>query len=565
MADIEDQDSFFSGQHQSSTPRSLLGEGVVSRLLNCRFIKGAITNAIAFDEFKVSYYGGPSARVYASGITYQNILDKGDVQLLAPLETFTSKSLVAVISDIIFLIDVDSGIARDITPVGFSTDPDSAYPLSYLDNDSGVYGSGSYLTIFNWPNRPIFINADEARFSKESSFEMPPSRVGATAGLRSFVVSGFNTMYAGDPFGGASPLGPLNFQETLDSGGSYFGQTFTMGSILSNEEVTAVCRLPKFLGPSQDFIAQSILVSTRNHKYIIAGSAPRASWDNGIQFITYGGSGEGISGPLACTNLGDNVVYTSLSGRIKNLAQDQEKDTSMRETFFDEPLGQYLSENESSFHFRDWYKTLDHSRSIIKYNKERLFASVYPVLSPSIDKYGAKKYTYSHRALAVASVDSGTLVGATAQIAWEGFYNSINPVGMVTLADDLYVVSKGQYGDVRFLKRNDQRDSSAKSVIYTRGYFSTIGGRRKSVNKAVLYFRELSGPVDITVSALVNDRWKQIGKKAKSNSKIVKLTTFDKCVTDSFSVPLKIDIDHNGERFALESVRVDGETYRDEK
>ena len=138
-------------------------------------------------------------------------------------------------------------------------DSSEGYPLSYLDNDGGVSGSGGFLVIFNWPNRPIFINQNGARLSVESAFEMPPARLGATAGLRAFVATGDNIVSAGDPFGGAEPLAPLTFREMLDPGtedsnpGDFFGQTFTLGSILNNEQITAICRLPKFGGPSQDF------------------------------------------------------------------------------------------------------------------------------------------------------------------------------------------------------------------------------------------------------------------------------------------------------------------------
>ena len=347
------------------------------RLINSRFVEGAITNAIGFDELDISYVAGPDARPFAASLTYDQILKIGDVQLVAPLDNVAGNFLVAVISGIIFSIDLDTCLATDITPQDACLPTTSCTPLSYLDNDGGVYGAGGFLVIFNWPNRPIFINQDGARVSDEDNYEMPPSRLGATAGLRSFVISGDNTLYASDPFGGANELAPLTFQETLEPGADYFGQTYTIGNVLNNEYVTAICRLPKFLGPNQEFLAQSILVSTRHSKYIVAAGAPRDSWDN-IQFITYAGSLEGVAGPLACTNIGDNLVYMSTGGRIKNISQDQARETGLVENFFDEPLGQYLCCQEANFHFRDWYRTLDHSRSVLKFHRDRLYATVYP-------------------------------------------------------------------------------------------------------------------------------------------------------------------------------------------
>ena len=118
MAAIDDQDRFFSGQHNSSVPRHLLSEGDVARLYNGRFIEGAITNALGFDELEFTYVAGNDTRVFASNVTYGDILSRGDVHLVAPLSNLNGNFLVAVISSIIFLLDTDTLVAYDITPQG---------------------------------------------------------------------------------------------------------------------------------------------------------------------------------------------------------------------------------------------------------------------------------------------------------------------------------------------------------------------------------------------------------------------------------------------------------------
>ena len=74
MATQDDRDRFFTGQVDASSPKHLLGEGTISRLLNGRFIEGAITNAIGFDEFFPSYGGGEKARLFAKPATYQQLI-----------------------------------------------------------------------------------------------------------------------------------------------------------------------------------------------------------------------------------------------------------------------------------------------------------------------------------------------------------------------------------------------------------------------------------------------------------------------------------------------------------
>jgi hypothetical protein len=560
VAEIEDVDRFFSGQLNASTPRHLIGEGEAIRLINARFVEGAITNAVGFDELPVKYRDDKN--FFASPLSYQEILETGDVQLVAPLENTSGKFLIAVISGRLFKIDLSNNIATDITFASASLPENSnIYPLSYIDNNGAVYGVGGYLVIFNGFNRPIFISAEDARSSREDSYEMPPSWMGATAGSRAFVIARPNILNISDPLGGSSSLAPLTFDESLNPSGTYYGQVFTIGSALESDPVTAVCRLPSYGTGVEEFLARSILISTSQKKYIVSAGSARATWDSpGSNFIYYAGLSDGISGPLAWTNIGELLFYVSSTGRLKTLGQDAERDQGLQESFMDESLGQYLCPLESNFFYRDWYRTLDHSRSIAKYHMDRLYVTVYPIKVPARSVYGKKHLSPSHRALAVGSIDSTTRLGPTATIAWEGFYDWLNPIGIVTVGSDLYVVSKDVYGRVRFYKENFQKSDDHTSTIYTRGYFSAIAGKARSMLVVELFFRRLFGEVKITISYLVNDKWVK-GSVCTTNSKYVRTTLEKRCKTSSYSIPLKIDIEHKGCRFELESVRANGETH----
>lgn len=563
MAFIEDKDRFFSGKVNASTPKHLIGEGEVARLLNARFIEGAITNAIGFEELEITF---PNNDYISRGnVSYSDLLARGDFQLLAPLSNVYGKFLIAIISGVIFQINLDNLEAVDITPIdSFLTEESiTAYPLSFIDNDGDIYGVGGYLVIFNYPNRPIFVSQYGARISNAFKWEMPVARIGATGGSRAFVISANNILYASDPLGAASSSAPLTFQETLDPAGTYTGQIFTIGSSLDMAYITAVCRIPRLLGVSEDFLAQSLLFSTKNKKYIVQAGAPRTDWES-IQFISYGGTSDGIAGPQACTNIGSSVLYISHTGRIKNYAQDQDRDSSLVETYMDESLGQYLGEYESSFYFRPYYKTLNHSKGYIKYTRDRLYATVYPYLAPALSRYREKAQTYTHRALAVASLDPATLIGPQASLTWECFLTWLNPVALATLDNTLYVASKNEYGKIQFFKESFTKIDEHKSTIFTRGYFAGIDGRGKTLSEVTLYFRVLYGSVKIRISYLVNNKWTVAGECTTSN-KLVRFTVKPKCKSDSWGVPLKIEIDHNGCKFELESVRVEGDSSAKEK
>lgn len=348
MTVITDSDRFFVGRQNSSSPKYLLDEGVVSRLVNGRFIEGAITNSLNCEEFKPRYAFGSDKRPFAATLTYDEILNEGDVQLTAPIENIAGKFLVQVISGVLFLIDVKTYLAYDITPTDSLLPESSAENiLTYIHNSGSVYGVGGYLCIFNYPNRPIFVNQNGARLSDPFNNEVPASRLGASAGNRVFVISGDNILLSSDPFGGAYDLAPLTFNQIFNPSTGFTGQTHIIGSSLDASRVTALARIPKFLGPNEGFLAKNLLASTEKHKYIIAAGEQRDQWQN-VQFITYAGSSDGIAGPNAWDNIGDNIIYISSTGRIKSIAQDQTRDSGMTESFWDEELGQYLCKYESS-------------------------------------------------------------------------------------------------------------------------------------------------------------------------------------------------------------------------
>jgi hypothetical protein len=570
VAAIPDQDRYFQGSLAASTPYQFTAEGVVSRLLNGRFVKGAITNAIGFDELVLTFQPtvtktSAGLKQYSSGATFEDVLGRGDIQLVAPLENINGRSLIVVASGVVFQIDLKTLVATNITPKNaFLPEESSENPISYTDNDGGVYGVGGYLVIFNYPNKSIFINQDGSRLALDSNYEVPPSRMGVTAGSRLFIGSSDNLVLASDPFGGFNPLAPLTFEETLSRDSSYFDQIYKIGTSLDVEYITAMGRLPRYLSSSQEFLAQNVIISTNRRKYILNASATRDTWDN-IQLISYAGSSDPIAGPLALTNIGDSLLYISLTGRIKAMGQDQQRETGMVETFMDDVLGQYLCPCESQYYFREWYKTLDHSRSILKFHKDRLYATVYPTRVPSINLYGEDSTAPTHKALAVASLDPLMKLGPSAELSWESFYDWLNPIGLVTFSDDLVVLSKNEYGANKIYIQNLNKVDEHSTVIYTRGYFSNAEGNAKSITEGSLYFRRLGGPVRVRVSYLKDNNWvcgsdgladKQLHKFSFKNSR---------CRTDSSSIPLKIELEHKGQRFELEAIRVTGEIHREEK
>ena len=395
-------DKLFSGVVRASDPPYSLQPGEVRRLVNASFREGTITNGLTLEKIEFENQTGTLPNTNTS---YSDLLSLGDPQVFAPLDTPDGKFIVGVISERMFRYNLQTCLVEDITPANSFIQCEA---MNYLGNDGGTSGAGATAVIYNNNNRPIFVTSDSVRVSDRGINEMPPARFGVSVGNRIANITGNNLLSFSDPLGGRNS--PLTFNETFleandnisppTPAGEFFGQVFSIGSSLDNEFVTGMCRLPKYLGPSQEFLAHSLYITTNRHHYIVQANAPRSTWDE-IEFIAYAGNQEGFAGPHACTAAGSDIIYINTKGRIRRISESQQTETSLVNTFMDEPLGQYFCENETDFSHRRWYETLDHSRSCIKYSGQRVYATVRPFLTTSINQSGRRYRTISHQALAV--------------------------------------------------------------------------------------------------------------------------------------------------------------------
>lgn len=561
MPSVPDKDRFFSGSIDAATPPHLLEEGKLVRLLNARFENGSVTNAIGFDEIPLHFPQGGNTRIFAKKYTYQALIDRGDIQLLAPLNNLFYEFLLTVVNGRLLMIDPEDGSVNDITPRD-SFLPNSSYQnrLTFIGNEGGVSGVGGTTVILNDLNRPIFATIDRVRISSEVNMEMPPMRLAESAGNRVFSISGSNTLWGSDAIG-QTPGAPLTYSDTLTPSTGYYGDTFVIGSFLDGEYITSMCRLPKYLGPSEEFYAHSLYVFSEKHRFIVAAEAARAVWkQEGYNFILYAGAAEGGAGPLARTVAGDTIVYEDTRGRIKQIIQDQTRNTGLQEVFFDAPLGQYADIDAVNFGFKSWYQLLNHSRAVVNYYSSRIFATVYPTMVPCINSNGDADYAPSNKALAVASMASDTRLGGVASPVWEGFYDWLQPSQCVVSKDNFFVFSKDFYGRNRLFKMNHQKRDDHRSVIYTRAYFAQVdGGSDRTLSKGELFFLEIGKNTKVKISYLANNEWIPVQDCMRAKRNIVKFTVRS-AISSSYGIPLRIEICHEGERFLLQSVRVTGET-----
>jgi hypothetical protein len=183
------------------------------------------------------------------------------------------------------------------------------------------------------------------------------------------------------------------------------------------------------------------------------------------------------------------------------------------------------------------------------------------MLAPAISKFGEKLYSPTHRAMAVASIDPATRVGPTAAVAWEGFYDWISPIGIVTIDGRTYVVSKDEHGRVTYYKENFSKVDDHPTTIYTRGYFNQTQSAAKSMTNCELYFRVLNGPIKAKLSQLVNEKWEHVGECTISSKHHSFSFKDARGRTNAPVIPLRLELDHKGCRFELESIIVDGEAH----
>lgn len=508
-------DRFFQRGQNSSLPSVGIERGLTSRLLNCRISNGSIKPSYRWSQVRTNHVEGlvnfqpldPLARRgggtfnfnITTNLSWEDLFCFGKYQGGRAVENVFGRFIVMVFGGVVFQYDIDT---CEICPI-FGPDPcfDATCRRMCLET------VGGWVAIANWPNLPVLVGPGGARYSNPNNNEVGAVRLLTVSGGRLYVVSGFNDLIVSDPFSGSNSFAPLTFEETFLPG-PFYNDAYKIGSTLSPDYIVGLCPLPLRDAAAQEFNGNLIVAhSASGDKFFIDTTSPRSTWlDSNNAFIRNGPAGPTMASCRSCTQSEYESLYISSTGRIRTLSTDQESASGIIETYLDDPLGRFDTE-EKGWPIEQDYEELAHEISPIERFRSRIYAGVSPTSVIGINFKGERVIDYADQALAIGSLDSTTAFGERTPLSWEGFNTEVRPKDLFRFGDEELFCLSWENGKNVLKKLDFNSFSTRPSRVYTRSYFFNDNVREIQPTDCAIFVTNNTEKLHIELAYCIGDRW----------------------------------------------------------
>lgn len=453
--------SFIGGQHDGLPP-DLIRDDQFQRGINLTTRNGRLGPRWGYVQKKVTVTteGG------IDSLSYKRIFKRGKFQGGRAYDTESGTFILAVISGVIFRIDPRSFEAD----VVFLKDGDR---MNQYRRQIPSSEAGRFVVFYDYPNLPVIVENNQARrsdLSRESIPgvalpEIPTSVLGAYVQGRLHVANKKHEFLSGDPVGGINEDAPITFEESLAPAGSFNGKSVSLGTQSGNQPITAmgflqVADTSTGVGP--------LIVATKGSVYTFRVDLPREDWEKEAfgRLILYNA---GIAGPNAISNQNSDVIFLSGDNQVRSLLFG----TREQQRWSNAPISREISPWLEEFKKPE---LLD--LGFVRSYRNKVFVSVAPYTTESLDTKGRKVFSHAHGGMVVLELDNVSSLGDDAPPVWAGLWTGISPMAMMVLDEGPYVFSKDDNGanQLYFLDReltydvHDEKDKNIVSRVYTREY-----------------------------------------------------------------------------------------------
>lgn len=413
---------FLGGQDASKIPDRIADNCYYSGI-NVSTYRGSLRPRWGFRRLELIF---PEDETFLSASRYKRsygeIFYSGKFQAIAPYNNGPDSYLIAVISGIIFSINLKT-LKVEILHIEDG---------SYIDETKSRINwtaAGKYLVFFDFPNYPVIIDTGKARRADPDEKEIPISTMGVYNQNRLFIANAGNEFTAGDPWGStATPNAPITFLELLTQGTSYYGQVFQIPTVNPNEPVTAMGFLQ--LTDTSTGIGP-LLVATRRGIYSYGTNQPRTQWEAG-QFGSALVYNSGVAGPRAMCNVNSDMFFISPDGQLRTVSMSRDE----QRRWTKEPISREVE---------NWFKVFESELtqfSVVSYFKNKIFvtASPFRFKARTTDRLPIADYAFG--GLAVLETDNIATLGNTSPPTWAGIWTGFRPMDMLVNDERMFLVSK---------------------------------------------------------------------------------------------------------------------------
>lgn len=503
--------SFIGGQNSSLLPHQI-DDTSYAKGINVSVKRGALGPRAGYIQQKLTFLNDASY-FDPRGVhtTYKKIFESGKFQGACNYYTEAGERIIAVVSGFIYCIYPKKKTVQHI-PIDdeqsiYTEVEDRLEPYSQRLNQYhkrvNFAQAGTYLVIFDYPDRPVILDSFHAFRSPVGQtdtlgypvYYVPATVMGCYNQNRLFVCSATNEFTAGDPTGSAvAPKAPITFNELYQKAGEYIGQTFSLGSTNKNNPITAM----GFLQVTDSSTGTGpLFVATKDAIYTYDTNQSRSQWTGGnTAFGKLALYSAGIAGPKAVANINSDLIFVDGTGRVRAFNASKQYESTWENAPIDIEVFNWID------------SPIDKSLSVVATSHNKVFITVQPNITTAIDLYGNYTNDYAFKGLIVLELDHLSGLRQDGGIAcWAGIWTGVNTMDMVTCEDELYIFAKdpaytNSFYHVDFNETQDFYNNTYKNIksrIYTKQYAPTSTVQDKEERCLIVGLQDLEGHVKVEI------------------------------------------------------------------
>jgi hypothetical protein len=440
--------SFHLGQNSSKLPYQI-DDSNYYKGINVTTKGGYLSPRSGYVQTKFELENGEDFFTDNNGrrIRYKDVFSKGKFQGATKYVTEMGERIVAVYSGLIFILNPKTKKAQYIEidkeessfrQIGNRYEP-RTQRLNQYTARVNFSNAGDYLVIFDYPDRPVILDGYHAFRSPTGQtdtlgdpiYYVPATVMGCYNSNRLFVADASNSFTAGDPVGSlVAPKAPITFNEVYIEAGEYTGQVFSLGSISKHTPITAMGFLQVLdtstgVGP--------MYVATKDVIYSYKTNMARSQWTEGNEaFGTMLLYNAGVIGQKAIDNLNSDIIFMSGDGHIRALTISKEYTQSWENSPMDLDVWDWVYTDRPDLS----------ELTVVKTFANKVFITVKPIVTDSIDLYGNYTYDYAFKGMVVLELDSTSSLTNKSAPVWAGVWTGVNVQDLVECNDELYMFTK---------------------------------------------------------------------------------------------------------------------------
>lgn len=483
---------FSYGQDAYNNP-DRIDERAFSKGVNIKTDKGIVSSRPCFEELDLTYKDETFTVRGNIPKSTRIIFEDGRFQSFIPYFIDPEYYFIVVIAGLIYVFNTRT---RTINLLS------STITVNQYSSRINWSLAGRYVVLFDYPNYPVILDGLNVFRANPLNMvngqiqpQVPISTIGAYNQNRLAVANAGSEFILGDPTGNLlTPEAPITFWEVLGPGATYPGQSFSLGTNLTRQPITAMGFLQSIdqntgLGP--------LFVATEDSIYYYRTDTPRTDWTSEV-FGSLLLFNAGIVGPRAFVNVNSDIIFLSNEGHVRALS------TSRNDT---KTWGNVPISREVENWLKYWDKDLAQF-AFMQYFNNRVYISANPYRVQVSTRDGDPITDYTNGGMVMMNFRSTATLHMEGTPVWDGLWTGAGrPMDMATSNGTAYVISKNREGKNSIWKVRPElsydivkgKERLIPCIMETREYFKDSRFTNKYEQSITMPVQNVAGDLTLEI------------------------------------------------------------------